>query len=175
LADKPSAIDEASMELEPSVAAWTAELRRTGRLTFQPSLLRVLFGLLAPVGLIVSGGGRSVRLLRDGGQWDLFDFFMAALAVLAVFWLLSEIKAHFTERRSLTIDGEGVTVDGERLLWAEIDRVELNDDDEVVLHAAPTSGRREIRVTDSHVSEPRLVGRLLELEFRTRRGYRPGA
>ena len=128
------------MEPEASVAAWTAELQRDGRLTFQPSLVRVMFGLLAPVSLIVSGGGRSVRLLRDGGQWDLFDFFMAALALLAVLWLLSEVKAHLTERRSLTIDGEGVTVDGERLLWAEIDRVELDEDDEVVvLHAAPGS------------------------------------
>ncbi len=164
------------MESEPSVAAWTAELRRAGRLTFQPSLQRVLFGLVAPVGLIVSGGNRSIRLLREGGQWGLFDFFMAALALLAVVWLLSEVRAHLTKRRSLTIDGEGVTVDGERLLWAEIDRVELDEDDEVVvLHAVPASGRHEIRVSDSHVPDPRLVGRLLENEFRVRRGYLPGA
>lgn len=83
---------------------------------------------------------------------------------------------HLTERRSLTIDGEGVTVDGERLLWAEIDRVEIDEDDEVViLHAAPVSSRHEIRVSDSHVRDPRLVGRLLENELRIRRGYLPGA
>jgi hypothetical protein len=149
------------MPKESPAVQWAAELQQTGRLVLGIRRDKVAWvAFIALVGIV--NGVNAVQELQ-AGTWSAYDYLRAAIALGAVYLVVSSLNTVRGGRSRVIVDDAGVSVGPGRLAWSEIERMEVADG-KVVLY----SGERKLAVSDLVLRHPKQFAVWLDTELRTR-------
>ncbi|GAB3823560.1 hypothetical protein [Kribbella italica] len=141
---------------------WTTTLREHGRLVVGPERTRLTLSLVVSGGILLVNGTRTVGHLSSGADWDFFAYLRTILAVGAAIALLMILNNLRTRRWTLVVDGTGVTLGPQHLVWSEITGVTSAKEQVTV------QGTEDLRITNNTVRDPSALALWLTTELETR-------
>ncbi|WP_112237542.1 hypothetical protein [Kribbella monticola] len=123
------------MSQDPVLSSWSTELRRSGRVVLRPKRSATLLPMGAATLLLVTSGSRTVSQFRGHDAWGFMDYAEVVAAAAALPLLVQSVKNLLRGRDNLLVDNEGIELRDRRLRWHEIDRIDRDEDDDLVIHS----------------------------------------